>query len=214
LHSAGVWDPAGRQFVLATIRDGRPALVLLDVDGHSPPRDVTLAQFDEVYSPTWSPDGGSIAFAALTSGTTDLFIVNLTTERVRRLTNDQFADVQPAWSPDGRTIAFATDRFSTSLSDQRWGLLQVALIDVESGSIVPMGAANISAQRDPAWSPDGSSVFFVGDLGEVGNVFRLERATGREFQVTDVGTGVSGVTRLSPALSVAAHSGTLARARL
>ena len=210
LHSAGVWDSAGRRFVLATIRDGRPTLVLLDVDGTAPPREVKLAQFDEVYSPTWSPDGDDIAFAALTGGTTDLFIVNLSTERVRRLTNDQFADVQPAWSPDGRTIAFATDRFSTSLSDQRWGSLQVAFIDVESGAISAMGAANVAAQRDPAWSPDGSSVFFVGDLRDISNVFRFERTTGREFQLTDVRTGVSGVTRLSPALSVAAHSGTVA----
>src|SRR5206468_258837 len=99
LHSAGVWDPSGREFALATIRDGRPGLILLDVDGQRPPRDLRLSQFDEVYGPAWSPDGGSIAFSALTGGTTDLFVLDLESGRVRRLTNDPFADVQPAWSP-------------------------------------------------------------------------------------------------------------------
>ncbi len=209
LHSAGAWDAAGRRFALATIRDGRPALVLLDVDGNVS-TDVPLAQFDEVYSPSWSPDGRRIAFSALTGGTTDLFILDLATNHVRRLTNDQFADVQPAWSPDARSIAFATDRFSTKLRDLRWGALQIAVIALDSGTISPIGAPDATAQRDPAWSPDGSSVFFVGDRKDVSNVFRFDCDGGRTFQVTDVATGVSGVTRLSPALSIAGSSGRLA----
>ncbi len=210
IHSAGAWDPAGRRFALATVRDGRPALVLLDVAGNTSATDLLLAQFDEVYSPTWSPDGRLIAFAALTGGTTDLFIIDLAANRVRRLTNDQFADVQPAWSPDGKSIAFTTDRFSTRLGDLRWGTLQIAVIGVDSGAICPMGALDVIAQRDPAWSADGSSLFFVGDRVDVSNVFRFELASGRAFQVTEVATGVSGVTRLSPALSIAASSGRLA----
>ncbi|MFL6279820.1 MAG: basic secretory protein-like protein, partial [Vicinamibacterales bacterium] len=201
LHSAGAWDPAGNRFALATIRDGRPALIVLDVDGNLPPRDLRFDQFDEVYSPTWSPDGNLIAFAALTGGATDLFIIDLKQARVRRLTNDQFADVQPAWAPDGRSLAFATDRFSTRLPDLKWGALQIAVIDLETGAMSRLGADEIISQRDPAWSPDGASVFFVGDHSEVSNIFRFDRTSGALFQITDVPTGVSGVTRLSPALS-------------
>ncbi|MBW8869113.1 MAG: PD40 domain-containing protein [Acidobacteria bacterium] len=180
------------------------------MNGTAPPREMRFDQFDEVYSPTWSPTGDSIAFAALTGGATDLFVIDLNGERVRRLTNDQFADVEPAWSPDGRSLAFATDRFSTQLRELQWGSLQIALIDVESGTLSPLGADAVASQRDPAWSPDGESVFFVGDRGPISNIFRVDRSSGRVFQITDVSTGVSGVTRLSPALSIATSSGTLA----
>lgn len=210
LHSAGSWDPAGKRFALAAIREGHPALLLLDVDGGQAPRNLRLDQFDEVYSPTWSPTGDSIAFAALTGGATDLFIVDLKEEHVRRLTHDQFADVQPAWSPDGKSIVFATDRFSTTLTDLKWGSLQIALIDIATGTVLRLGADEVGAQRDPAWSPDGRNVFFVGDRGEISNIFRFDRDRGRVFQITDVHTGVSGVTRLSPALSIAGASGMLA----
>ena len=210
LHSAGAWDPPGNRFALATIRDGRPALILLDVDGQQPPRDLRFDQFDEVYSPTWSPDGHSIAFAALTGGATDLFIIDLGQSRVRRLTNDQFADVQPAWAPDGRSLAFATDRFSTRLPELKWGALQIARLDLETGAMSRLGADQIISQRDPAWSPDGASVFFVGDRGEASNIFRFDCESGAVFQITNVPTGVSGVTRLSPALSIAGASGALA----
>jgi Tol biopolymer transport system component len=210
LHSAGAWNPAGDLFALATIREGRPSLILLDVNGSEPPREIRFDQFDEVYSPTWSPTADSIAFAALTGGATDLFVVELNGQRVRRLTDDQFADVEPAWSPDGRSLAFATDRFSTQLQDLRWGSLQIALLDLASGQLSRLGADPVVSQRDPAWSPDGTSVFFVGDHGPISNIFRFDRPSGRVFQVTDVSTGVSGVTRLSPALSMATASGTLA----
>jgi len=210
LHSAGAWDPSGKQFALATIREGHPALILLDVDDRQAPRELRFDQFDELYSPTWSPTGNAIAFAALTGGETDLFIVELKDRRVRRLTHDQFADIQPAWSPDGTSIAFATDRFSTTLGELKWGSLQIALIDVATGAVSRLGAAEVGAQRDPAWSPDGANVFFVGDREDVSNIFRFDRDSERVFQVTDVHTGVSGVTRLSPALSIAGGSGTLA----
>ena len=210
LHSAGAWDPAGKRFALATIRQGHPELLLLDVDDGQAARDLRFDQFDEVYSPTWSPTGDAIAFAALTGGATDLFIVDLKDERVRRLTQDQFADVQPAWSPDGKAIAFATDRFSTRLPELKWGALQIALLEVETGAVSRLGANEVGSQRDPAWSPDGANVFFVGDRGDVSNIFRFHRDSGSAFQITDVQTGVSGVTILSPALSIAGASGTVA----
>jgi Tol biopolymer transport system component len=210
LHSAGSWDPAGKRFALATIREGHPELILLDVDGGRAARNLRFDQFDEVYSPTWSPSGDAIAFAALTGGATDLFIVDLKDEHVQRLTDDQFADVQPAWSPDGSSIAFATDRFSTTLADLKWGSLQIALMDIATGTVSRLGADEVGSQRDPAWSPDGANVFFVADRGDISNIFRFARDSGRVFQITDVHTGVSGVTRLSPALSIAGTSGTLA----
>src|SRR2546427_2979860 len=56
---------------------------------------------------------------------------------------------------------------------------------------------------NPQWSPDGTSLYFVGDPGGISNVFRLSLADGTLRQVTNVFSGVSGITSLSPALSVA-----------
>ncbi|HEV3484026.1 MAG TPA: hypothetical protein VG106_01360, partial [Vicinamibacterales bacterium] len=121
LHSAGAWDPEGTRFAVATVRSGRPALMLLDVDGRGEHREVALPELDEVYSPTWAPDARTIAFSAMRGGVTDLFAVDVRSGQVRQLTNDHYADLQPAWSPDGRTIAFTTDRFSTDLARLRFG---------------------------------------------------------------------------------------------
>jgi Tol biopolymer transport system component len=210
LHSAGAWDATGEKFALATIRGGRPALTILDVDDDSGADEIALPQLDEAYSPTWAPDGRSVAFSGMKGGFTDLFVVDSATRTLRQLTNDQYADLQPAWSPDGRTLAFTTDRFSTDLTRLRCGSYRLALLDVDSQEIDMAPAVHGANQLDPAWSPDGSSLYFVADPGDVSNVFRLSRSDSRIYQVTHVGTGVSGVTKLSPALSVASRSGTMA----
>src|SRR6202023_1458348 len=70
----------------------------------------------------------------------------------------------------------------------------------------PGGADQVGAQ----FGPDAGQLFFVSDRGGVGDVYRLELDGGRLFQVTRAATGVSGVTRLSPALAVAARGARLA----
>ena len=53
-------------------------------------------------NPTWAPDGRAIAFTGMSQGLTDLYIYDLTTSVLRRLTNDAFADLQPARPPRSR----------------------------------------------------------------------------------------------------------------
>jgi Tol biopolymer transport system component len=213
LHSAGAWDPSGSQFALATVARGRAMLLVLGVDDRSTTREIVLDTVDEAYSPTWSPDGRLIAFAGMKGGATDLWTVDLPTGGLRRLTHDLFADLHPGWSPDGRTIAFATDRFTSSLARLAFGEYRIGLLDVESAQIAPAPFAPGMNHLNPVWSGGpggGRDLYFIGDRGGVGNVFRMDIPSSTIFQVTDVATAVSGVTRVSPVLSISAHTGALA----
>jgi hypothetical protein len=211
LHSAGSWDREGARFAIATIVEGRPSLLVLGIDRPADRRELPLGQLDEVYSPAWSPDGRSVAFSAMRGGVTDLFTVDLATGVVTQMTADAFADLQPSWSPDGRTIAFTTDRFTSNLARLSFGAYRIGLLDASNPSSIAQAPAALGGNHlDPAWAPDGESLYFVADPGGASNVYRLEPASGRMFKVTGVDTGVSGVTRVSPALSVAAAAGTLA----
>jgi Tol biopolymer transport system component len=204
IDSAGAWSRAGDRFALATVRKGHAAIAITDPTRGETIREVSLPDLDEAKGPTWSPDGKSIAFSALRGGLLDLYVLDLESGRTRRLTTDAFAEMQPAWSPDGREIAFVTDRFSSRLSDLSFGNYRLAVVDVASGAIAPLPSFGGVKHIDPHWSADGKSLFFVSDRAGASNVYRLERATGEVYQVTDLATGVSGITALSPSLSVAA----------
>lgn len=204
IESAVGWDPGGRRVALAALSGGLPVLSIFNVQTGRLEREFPIRGTDQVFGPTWSPDGRRIAFSAMAGGLSDLYVLDLEKDRVQALTRDAFADVQPAWSPDGRTIAFATDRFSSSLETLSFGDFRLAAIDVDTAIVRELPSVPQAKNIDPHWSRDGSSLFFVADGGGVSNVYRLDVAGGALSQVTSVDTGVSGVTQLSPTLSVAA----------
>jgi surface antigen Omp85-like protein/WD40 repeat protein/basic secretory peptidase family protein len=203
INSAGAWSTDGR-FAFGAIVTGRPALRIVKGDDGDMIKEIKFPSLGEIFNPTWSPDGKEIAFSAQVGGVTDLFVYDLDSGALRRLTNDAYADLEPSWSPDGSLIAFVTDRFTTSLDDLSYGDYQLAVIDARGGGQVrQLPHLPKSKHINPQWSPDGKSLYFLGDPGGVTNVFRLSLAGGEIAQVTNVFTGVSGITSLSPALSVA-----------
>lgn len=207
LQSAGSWDPSGRRFAFAGITAGRPVLVIYDVEREEIDREIRLEELGEILNPSWSPDGRSLVFSGVFGGLTDLFIYELEAGQLRRLTDDRYADLQPSWSPDGRTIAFATDRFSTDVDALNVGRYQLALADVATGRLQRIAGFPGARHINPQWDPNGSALYFLSDPLGITNVFRVEMADGTISQVTDLFTGVSGITESSPALSVAQRSG-------
>jgi Tol biopolymer transport system component len=210
INSAGGWAPDSRRFVFSGVQGGRAELVVLDAARDTTEREIPFPQVGEIFSPSWSPDGRSIAFSALRGGWTDLFVFDLQSGKTRQLTHDAYADLQPAWSPDGRTLAFVSDRFTTRLDDLATGQYQVVLLDVASGRIRPARAAQAGKNINPQWTREGD-LLFVSDRTGISNVYRSPSdGTGCAELVTNVATGVSGITSISPAISYASRVGRLA----
>ncbi len=108
-----VLSPDGR-FLAYVARPGEAktyGLYLLDLASGEERLLVRMDQ-DVVY-PTWSPDGTRIAFISMQEKDNwDLFVVEVATARVQRLTTDPALDVNPAWAADG-TIVFNSNRGGT-----------------------------------------------------------------------------------------------------
>jgi len=210
INSSGTWDRAGQRLALGAVTKGRPLLLILDAKKGTRLREVPFPSLGEIYTPSFSPDGRQVVFSALTGGVTDLFVYDLESASLKRLTNDAYADLQPAWSPDGRTIAFVTDRFSTRLDVLGAGNYRLATVDVSSGEVRPLPGFARAKNIDPQWDPSGRSLYFLSDASGATNIYRLNVADDALYQLTDLITGVSGITALSPALSVAASTNRLA----
>lgn len=214
IESAGTWSPDGKRFAYVVFAGGDNEIAILDVDRRNVVRRLTVEGIGAIKDPSWSPDGSQIAFAGVKGGITDLYLVDVggpTDGRVRQLTNDRYADLQPSWSPDGSTIAFSTDRGSgTDFVRLTFSPMQLALYDVASGAIETLSVFPDAKHINPAWSPDGESVYFISDRAGFNDVYRLDVDSGQAYQVTNLATGVAGIADLSPALSVADATGSLA----
>ena len=76
-----------------------------------------------------------------------------------------------------------------------------------TGRIREVPGFRSAKHMNPQWAPDGRSLYFLADPLGITNVFRSSMADWSITQLTNLFTGVSGITEDSPALSVAQGSG-------
>jgi Tol biopolymer transport system component len=207
IYSAGAWDAASERIAIATVVSGKAALAILNARDGDTQREVPLSTLDEIFNPTWAPDGHAVCFTGMSGGLIDLYVYDLNASSLRRLTNDAYAELQPAWSPDGGRIAFATDRFTSNLDTLAIGDYRLAVIDLDTAAISPVAGFTDGKNINPQWMPDGRGLLFISDHGGIPNVYRTALGGGDAGQVTRVATGISGITASSPALSVASRAG-------
>jgi Tol biopolymer transport system component len=211
INATGGWSADSRHFAFPVQRDGRDAVAIAGIPGGRIERVVELPQISDVSGITWSPRADQIALAGTVDAVSGLWLLDLATESLKRLTHGRAAYVQPAWSPDGTTLAFVTDYGPrTDRTARVYGSMNIGLMDIQTGEIRIISIRDGAVHVDPQYSPDGRSIYFVADPDGVPDVYRYSLDTGKFSRITRVATGVSGLTRLSPCLSVSRGTGELA----
>ena len=123
----------------------------------------------------WSPDGGRIAYMSDRDGDPEIYVHDLGTGRVERLTHNTSDDTSPVWSPDGDRIAYESDRD---------GDPEIYVHDLGTGDVERL-TDNTSDDTSPVWSPDGGRIAYLSDW----QVVIHDLGTGRVEQITNTGWG-------------------------
>jgi hypothetical protein len=152
----------------------------------------------------WSPNGQTIAFSGMAGGISDLYLLDLA-GRHRPAAHERPQRGHPA----GRGRPTEVDRLrDRSRLDDRLGqdgllALQLATIDVASGQVSVFSPFTQGKHINPQYSPDGKSLFFIAirtdSATSTGSSSRAARS--HASRAVD---GVSGITAISPALTVGA----------
>jgi TolB protein len=104
-------------------------------------------------APAFSPDGRKLALTLSGStGNLDVYVLDLGSQALTRITEDQAIDTEPAWSADGQTLYFTSDR---------GGGPQVYAAAAQSGARARRITFGASYAARPRVSPDGRMLAVV-----------------------------------------------------
>jgi TolB protein len=104
-------------------------------------------------APSFSPDGTRIALTLSgSSGNLDIWVLELATQQLVRVTADPAIDTEATWSPDGLFLYFTSDRA---------GQPQVYRVAAQAGDRPKRITFGTSYAARPRLSPDGTQLAFV-----------------------------------------------------
>lgn len=109
-----------------------------------------LRAIGERPSYAWSPDGSVLAFSGVMDGpSADIYLYNLQTGSITRVSQDPAQDFAPSWSPDGTHLLFlAVDGFGTGAG---WSMSGVWAANPTGGSLTQLFPSDSAGEEIIGW---------------------------------------------------------------
>jgi len=149
------WSPNGRQIALIVLDKDPDATDPDAKDEDKKPKPIVIDRFQFKRD----IDG------YLTPRRQRLFVLDIASGEMRRLTTGEFDEELPAWSPDGSRIAFVSNR---DADPDRTYNNDVWVVPASASQVAPTRLTTFAGDDNdpdynsyPAWSPDGRSIAYI-----------------------------------------------------
>jgi TolB protein len=111
IDSSPCFSPDGSQIAFVSNRQGSPQIFVMPASGGSAKRVTFQGKYNQ--TPRWNPraDKPQIAFTGRDErGVFDVFILDVRSGKIDRVTQGKGSNLDPTWSPDGRLLGYTSSR--------------------------------------------------------------------------------------------------------
>jgi TolB protein len=102
-------------------------------------------------APAWSPDGSKLAMVLSKDGAPKIYVLDLETKELRRVTSGGAIDTEPFWDPNGQSIVFTSNR---------GGKPQIYRVILQSGAVERITYTG-DYNATPSLTPDGKRLIML-----------------------------------------------------
>jgi TolB protein len=162
------WSPDGQWLAYVSFENRVSGVYLQTV--RTGERRLVSARVGVNGAPAFSPDGQRLALTLSGSGgNLDVWLLDLASQQLTRLTEDPAVDTEATWSPDGKSLYFTSDRA---------GGPQIYKLEVAQHQRVERITFGSGYNARPRVSPDGKKIAFVTREGSAYRIGVQDLASG------------------------------------
>jgi TolB protein len=154
----------------------RYSLMVADADGYNPQS--VLRSRDPLLSPSWSPDGQSLAYVSFEAGQPQIFVQNVFTGERKIVSSFKGINGAPSWSPDGRQLALVLSRD---------GNPEIYAYNLATENLLRV-TRNTAIDTEPVWADDGRTIVFTSDRGGGPQLYEIAVGGGSAQRLTFEGS--------------------------
>lgn len=184
------WADANTLGVIG-LKRGEYVFWLYDLSSRSKlPRE--LDRFSNIRSLNFSGNGRLAVVSADFEGRNDLFLISSRRDRIRRLTNDLYDDLDPSFIPGSNRIVFSsnrsTDTLRTTVSPQFGQLPEsynLFVFDLDTTKNILKKLTNTLSKDYAPLAVDDQNFYYLSDQRGIVNLFKFNRTSGIYAQITN-----------------------------
>jgi TolB protein len=147
-------------------------LQVADTDGFNAH---TVLESDEpLMSPSWSPNGQSLAYVSFEHKRPEIFIQHLASGKRSKISGFKGINGAPSWSPNGKSLALvlskdgSPDIYTLNISTKRLKRL----------------TRHRSIDTEPVWNNDGKTIIFTSDRSGSPQLYEIAAKGGKPRRIT------------------------------
>jgi TolB protein len=172
--------------------DGQPPaqryqLLIADADGEN--ARIAMQSSQPIMSPAWSADGEWLAYVSFENKVAAVFVQRIRTGERRQVSARLGHNGAPAFSPDGKLLALALGGSA--------GNYDIYILDLGS-QVLTRITDDRAIDTEPAWSPDGETLYFNSDRGGAPQIYATAARAGAQAQRISFGVPYAARPRVSP----------------
>ena len=150
-----------------------------------------LRNFDRVNSFDFSGNGRLAILSATRNGKTDLFLLSVRRNKLRRLTDDVFDDVTPKFIPNTNSIIFSSNRFhdTLALDNTKYSELtqnfNIFVFNLDTTKNILARLTNTISRDYSPIAKNDRTFYYLSDQKGIVNLFRYDLDDSLYLQVTN-----------------------------
>ena len=137
-------------------------LMLADSDGAN--EKILLSSSEPIISPSWSPDGKSVAYVSFETGMAKVYIQEIASGKREAVLSKETQISSPSWSPDGKYL---------SLTLYQDGNAEIYILRLRDRALTRM-TNQFAIDTESSWSPKGNKILFTSGRSGSPQIYELD----------------------------------------